>query len=355
MHVLLRVSEATTCCLIASCLLLSVAACQGTVTSEGGTDGTPAGATPTISPPSVALGSSLATFTWTITYPDGADVALQSQSVLVDELGVACASPQLAGAGVSYSVEISGCTGDGSVAFHLPPATATLAGVAAQAVSAAAAIVDNARPTPALGAPDPTIGNASTRFSWSVTFPADAVVDFTDAAVHRDESGVTCDPASVTGPGPSYVVTIGNCAGGGAIGFSLDAGLAQDGAGNASAAVSSSLATVDNLRPTPSIGQPNPGNGNSSTTFSWPVVFPASAIVSFSAGGVEKDETGVSCAPATVAGANLSYTVSISSCTGDGSVGFHIVAGSATDAAGNTTAAAASPMATVDNTTPDLL
>ena len=170
-----------------------------------------------------------------------------------------------------------------------------------------------------------------------------------------NKTGTANGTLSVSGSGLTRTVTIGSITGNGSLGISIAAGTASDLAGNlAAAAGPSATFTVDNTAPTISIGGPS-----ASYTAGGPITYTVTyADANFNsstlaAGNITLNKTGTANGTVSVSGSGLTRTVTISSITGNGSLGISIAAGTASDLAGNL-APAAGPSATftVDNTAP---
>ncbi len=253
------------------------------------------------------------------------------------------------GAGATYTVTISGLTGDGTVTASLG------AGVAADAAtnfSAASTSTDNtvtrdtSVPTvtidQAAGQPDPTSGSS---VSFDVVF-SEAVTGFTATDVTRGGTA-TGGSISVTGSGATYTVTIATLATDGTVTATVNAGGAVDSAGNANAASTSTdnSVTRDATGPTVTINQAaaqtDPTSGSS---IDFTVVF-SEAVTGFDAADVTRGGTATG-GSISVTGSGTTYTVTIGTLTGDGTVTATVNAGGAIDGASNTNAASTS----TDNT-----
>src|SRR5207244_5404357 len=125
---------------------------------------------------------------------------------------------------------------------------------------------------------------------------------------------------------------------------------------NVSAASAALSVTIDTAAPTVSIGAPSV-----SVTKSGPVTYTVTYSdanfnsSTLAAGNITLNASGTATASIAVTGSGTTRTVTLSSITGDGTLGISIAAGTATDLVGNS-APAAGPSATftVDNTPPTL-
>lgn len=257
-----------------------------------------------------------------------------------------------------YTVSVSGMTGDGDVTASVDAAAAT---DAAGNTSAASTSTDNTvaydatRPTvtveQAAAQDDPT--NATTA-TFTVTF-SEPVTGLTAPAF--DVGGTaTSGGASLTGSGTDYEVTVTGISTSGTVTLDLPAGAAQDAGGNTNLASTSvdNEVTVDQTAPTSVIeqaaGQPDPTNSDPqfTVTFSEPVTGFDETDVDLSSSSTPGTLSVV------VAGGPTVYTVTVSGFTGEGQIVAGVADGAATDLAGNTSVATASPddTITIDLTSP---
>ena len=216
--------------------------------------------------------------------------------------------------------------------------------------------MDNTAPTVSIGAPSASYV-AGGPVTYTVTY-ADANFSSSNLAlanISLDPTGTANGTIAVSGSGLTYTVTVSSITGDGSLGISIAAGTASDLAGNlAPAAGPSGTFIVDNTAPTISIGAPS-----ASYVAGGPVTYTVTyADANFSSSSlalanISLDPTGTANGTIAVTGSGLTYTVTISDITGDGSLGISIAAGTASDLAGNL-APAAGPSATfmVDNTGP---
>ena len=203
----------------------------------------------------------------------------------------------------------------------------------------------------------------------SAWYAAGGPVTYTVTYIDPFFAGSTLNPSNVTlnttgsaegtvavsGTGATQIVTISNITGDGSLGISIAAGTASDLAGNlAPAAGPSTTFTVDNTAPTISIGGPSASYA-SGGPITYTVTYADANFNSstLTAADVTLVATDTANGAIGVTGSGLTYTVTISNITGDGSLGISIAAGTASDLAGNL-APAAGPSATftVDNTGP---
>ena len=227
------------------------------------------------------------------------------------------------------------------------------------APTTAGVVADNIDPTVAISGPSTNVTVAGP-VSFTVTY-ADA--NFASSTLASGNITViptgsaACTTVTVTGTGATRTVTLTGITGDGTLGISIAAGTATDLAGN-SAGASSASATfaVDNTAPTIALSSPsatltNTGPVTYNVTYS-DLNFNSSTLA---AGNITLNTTGTATASVGVSGSGLTRTVTLSSITGNGTLGITIAAGTATDLAGNPApASGASATFTVDNVAPTI-
>jgi hypothetical protein len=195
--------------------------------------------------------------------------------------------------------------------------------------------LDNGQPTvtidQAVGQTDPTNGSP---INFTVVF-SETVTGFeaSDVSLAGSTVGGTL-VALVTGTGPTYNVAVSGMTSNGEVRASIVAGAAQDGAGNTSAASTSTdnVVTFDVTGPTVTINQVGPDSTNTSP-INFTVVF-SEAVADFAMGDVMLTGT-AGATTAVVTGSGTTYNVAVSGMTMDGTVIASIGAGVAHDALGN--------------------
>jgi autotransporter-associated beta strand protein len=308
--------------------------------------------------------------TFTVTYAD--DNALQSTSLTASDItlnttGGVSGSVSVSGTGPVYTVSIGSLTGsDGTLGFTIAAGTATdTAGNTAGAQTSGTFIVDNTAPTITIGAPSKSITNtAGGPVTFMVTYTDDNAIQsssLTSSDITLINTGGTAGGTVMVTPGlnNTYTVSIGSLTGNGPLSFTIAAGTATDTAGNTAGSQTSSSFTVDNTPPTITIAAPSKSITN---TAGGPVTFMvtyaddnALQSTSLTASDITLNSTGGVSGSVSVSGTGPVYTVSIGSLTGsNGTLGFTIAAGTATDTAGNTAGSQTSGTFIVDNTAPTI-
>ena len=251
------------------------------------------------------------------------------------------------GSGRIYNVAVTGMTGNGTVIARVFAGRATDAAGNANTASTSTdntVIYDITAPTvtinQAVGQADPT--NLSP-INFTVVF-SENVANFTtgDVAISGTAPGVIL--ATVTGSGSTYNVAVSGMTGNGTVTAQILAGRATDVAGNANTASTSTDNTVIYDITAPSvtinqaIGQADPTN---LSPINFTVVF-SENVANFNTGDVTISNTATGVILATVTGSGSTYNVAVSGMTGDGTVTAQVLAGRATDAAGNANTASTS-------------
>ncbi len=203
--------------------------------------------------------------------------------------------------------------------------------------------------------------NAAT-VNFTVTFDESVTgVDASDFSL--DISGVSgASIGTVTGSGTTWNVPVNTGAGDGTVSIDLvdDDSIADGaanplggaGAGNGNYTAGEAY-TIDKTTPTISIGAPSATDTNTGPV-TYTVTYTGADAVTLANGNVTLNTTGNANGTVNVTGSGTATrTVTISSITGDGTLGITIAAGTASDNAGNT-ALGAGPSTTfnVDNTAP---
>ena len=267
----------------------------------------------------------------------------------------------VSGSGASYSVSITGMSGNGTVVASIPAdAAIDSAGVGNRASTSTdnSVTFDTTAPTVTINQGATQIDPTSTSpIQFSVTF-SEPVVGFNAADVSLAGSSVGGTlVASVTGSGANYTVSVTGMSGTGTVVANIPAAAAKDAAGNNSQGSTSTDNTVTFGTTGPSVtinqaaGQPDPTNGS---PIQFAVVF-SSPVTGFTGGDINFTGSTVGgTLVANVTGVGNTYAVSVTGMSGTGTVVATIPAGAAQDAAGNLSTASTSTDNTVtsDNVVP---
>ena len=318
--------------------------------------------------PTIAIGTPSASYaaggpiTYTVTYADANfnTSTLAAGNVTLNKTGTATGTIAVSGTGLTRTVTVSGITGNGSLGISIAAGTASdLAGnLAPTAGPSTTFIVDNTAPTISIGSPSVAYA-AGGPITYTVTY-ADANFNASTLAagnVTLNKTGTATGTIAVSGTGLTRTVTVSSISGNGSLGISIAAGTASDLAGNmAPAAGPSTTFIVDNTAPTISIASPS-GSYAAGGPITYTVTYADANFntSTLAAGNVTLNKTGTAAGTIAVSGTGLTRTVTISSISGNGSLGISIAAGTASDLAGNL-APAAGPSTTfiVDNTAPTI-
>lgn len=270
-------------------------------------------------------------------------------------------SAVVSGGPTTYTVSVSGMTSPGTVVASV------VAGAVTDTLgnnSSASTSTDNTVTYDA-SAPTVTIDQAAGQNDPTNASPIDFTVVFSEPvtgfdAADLDFTGSTVGgalAATVTGGPSTYTVSISGMTSDGTIVVSVMAGAASDSTGNSSSASTSTdnVVTYDITSPTVAIDQ---AAGQSDPTSTSPIDF----TVVFSEAVTGFDPTDISFSGSTaggtlsavISGGPSTYTVSVSGMSSPGTVVASVIAGGATDLAGNNNSASTSTDNTVtyDATTP---
>ena len=295
---------------------------------------------------------------FTVTYVNRATSPdLQNSDITYNYTGgVTCDAPVITNGNTdTATVDVSNCTGDGTVSFTIGAGEIQNESSANSAASTSAIInVDNTKPTISIGAPSASVVNSSGSVSYTLSYeiaPSPALVTG-DITVNGANTG--CVAGVANGSTINPVVTVSSCSGNGNITISVASGQSTDAAGNSDdGSGPSGATTIDNTAPTVSIGAPSLSDTKAADTVDFTLTYeiaPTALVTGdISFGGT--DSTGCSVSGIASA-ATVNPVVSVTGCSGNGTVSITVAAGESTDTAGNTDAGATSTTFNVDNTAP---
>ncbi len=252
----------------------------------------------------------------------------------------------VSGGPTTFTVTVSGMTGNGKVTVAVAAGVATdTAGNANEAATSVDASVtyDNTLPAATItaesGQADPA--NASP-IKFTVVF-SESVTDFQTGDVSLSgTAGATT--AAVTGSGTTYTVSVSGMTSDGTVIASVAAGRAVDDADNLNTASGTATVSYDATSPSVTVNQ---AVGQADPTAGGPVLF--TAVFSQAVTGlVDADVVvgGTAGGTATVSGGPTTWTISVAG-SSDGTVTVSLPAGAASDAAGNPSLASTSTDASV--------
>jgi sugar lactone lactonase YvrE len=208
-------------------------------------------------------------------------------------------------------------------------------------------VVDTTAPILSLSAPSINTTNGSGSVTYTLTYSGADAVFLADTDITVNSAGSASGIASVSGGGTtSRTVTISSLSGNGALNITVAAGTASDTAGNLAGAQGPSTSfTVDTAAPTISISSPSVSSTLGGTV-SYTITYTGADAVGLSDGDITVNATGSASGVAAVSGSGTANrTVTLSSLSGNGTLGISIAANTATDVSGNT-APLAGPSAT---------
>ena len=304
------------------------------------------GPTVAISAPSPgATAAGPVTYTVTYTDPNFNTSTLAAGHITLNKTGTANGVVNVSGSGNVRTVTLSGITGDGTLGISIAAGTATdTSGNPAPAAGpSATSVVDNTAPTVAISAPTPAL-TAAGPVTYTVTYTDPNFNTSTLAAgnITLNKTGTANGVVNVSGSGNVRTVTLSGITGDGTLGISIASGTATDTAGNpAPAAGPSATSVVDNTGPTVAISAPTPAlTAAGPVTYTVTYTDPNFNTSTLAAGNITLNKTGTANGVVNVTGSGNVRTVTISSITGNGSLGISLVAGTATDTLSNAALAA---------------
>lgn len=294
---------------------------------------------------------------FTITYTNAVNYTFTDADISLSGATTAC-TKALSGSGPTFTVTIENCSGNGNVQISVAANSANDgAGNNAPAAGPSSNLaIDNTQPTIAVVGPTPASGNSATDFTWTLNFTGASSVTLADTDVTLIGATAGCIK-SVTGTGLSQrVIHVTGCTGTGSLDVSIPAGVLADLANNSSDANASlGAVALDNTAPTLAIGSPSPTTGNNTTTFVWPVTYSNASAVTLTDADVALTTSLTGCTVSVTGTGTTNRDVSVTNCSGEGTLQITINAGTASDAVGNLAAAPTiSTQVVVDNTAPTI-
>ncbi|MEK7793731.1 MAG: immunoglobulin-like domain-containing protein, partial [Candidatus Hydrogenedentota bacterium] len=294
-----------------------------------------------------------------VNYIGAASINLTATDVTLDRTGTANGVVSIIDAGaLSRIVRVDSITGDGTIGITILPGTSMDgAGNGDSGAGPSTTFnVDNSLPAIAIGTPTRTVTETQ-----EVVFP----ITYTGAnSISLDASDVTLSTtgdvtATITildGTTPMPQVIVDQFGGEGMFTISIVSGTASDLAGNTAPAAGPSASVSVVRQPAVAVI----GAASTSVTNAGPVTYTVSytnaASITLSDTDVSLVRTGTADGVASVSGAGTaSRVVTLSDLTGDGTLGFTIAEGTATNGAGTPALAPApSNLISVDNTPPSI-
>ncbi len=255
----------------------------------------------------------------------------------------------VSGSGTTYNVAVSGMTGSGTVTASVNAgATTDAAGNSSQASTSSDNTVTY---QVASTGPTVTINQAAGQVDPARNSPVSFTVIFSAAVTGFDASDLLLGgtatgtrTATVSGSGTNYNVAVSGMTGSGTVTASVRSGAAVDSGGNANSASTSSDNSVlyDNAPPAVTINQTaSQADPTSASPINFTVVF-SEAVTGFTASDLVFGGTASGSRSALISGSGTTYNVAVSGMTGNGTVTASLMAGAASDSAGNSSQASTS-------------
>lgn len=296
--------------------------------------------------PSAALVRNGQTVNIPLTYTGSATVALTPEKISLQTTGSAtCGSKSVSnGTTATPTVTLSACTGNGTVAISVAAggARSALGGSDSGAGPSTTMTVDNAAPTVSIGSPSDGDINSSASSTFTLTYAGATSIQVDADDIQVTTTGTAACAGKAVGGGTTATpsVTLSNCTGNGTVAIGVYAEQSTDAAGNADAGAGpSATVNVDNDAPTVSIGEPSVATVNSSQSATFAITYSGASSVNLTTAQVTVSGD-ATCSKAVSNGTTSNPTVTLSGCTGNGTVAISIGAGAGTDTAGNADAGA---------------
>ncbi len=215
-----------------------------------------------------------------------------------------------------------------------------------------------------------TLTYFDTNFDQSSPSTADITLHTPTGNASATVASVTEVPGSLSSTGEQWTVTLDDFTGNGPLGISVTPGTSSDLAGNTDTGSSpSTTCTVDTTDPTVTISAPSGGQthsgevyANASSTITYTVTYfdtnfdqstLRSADITLNTPTGNASATTVTVTPGTITSTGETFTVTLSSFTGNGPLGISVTADTSSDFAGNVdTGAGPSTTVTVDTVVP---
>ncbi len=312
--------------------------------------------------PTVSIGAPSLSITNTgpvdffITVNEANLINLLASNVILHTTGTATGTIMvLNGTIATPTVRISGITGNGTLSISIAAGIAsdTAGNTTAAAGPSVTFTVDNIKPTVSIGAPSVTITNTGP-VEYPITIIGADTINLLAGNIIMPNTSVHGNITVIGGTTATPIVRIDNITGNDLSWITIAPGIASDTAGNTSVEVGpSSTFTVDNIKPTVSVGSPSPAFTNTGPV-DFPITINGADSIDLLAANVTLNAPGSAFGTITVLnGTTATPTVRISSITGSGSLSISIAAGIASDLAGNISAAIgpSTPFTVFDDTT----
>ena len=307
--------------------------------------------------PSVANAQTTVSFTLTYEFAPSPDLAPGDISFGGTDFAD-CSVDSITSAGtINPIINITGCSGNGTANISVSGSQSQdLAGNPDVGATSSDFTVDNSIPSVNISTPGDLDANSAQTTSFTITYSNLATTpDLQESDIsYNYTGGVTCDaPVITNGTSTTATVDVSNCNGDGTVSFTIAANEIQNSSGQNSSASTSAIINVDNTDPTVSIGIPSNASFNSSGSVSYTLTYEEIPSPDLAAGDITVNGTNTGCTVGVTNGNTVNPVVTVSNCSGNGSITISVDPDQSADAAGNTDAGAGpSAATTVDNTAP---
>ena len=293
--------------------------------------------------------------TYTVTYTGASAIYLDPSYISLVTDGSASGSVAVTGTGPIKTVTISSITGAGSLGIVVAADSAIgpTGVLAAATASSVSTIVDITPPVMTVSSPTTSVTKAGPVY-YTVSYNDASAITLSVANITLNTTGTAAGVVdTVSGTGSSRTVKISSITGNGTLSISIAASTATDSVGNETIAYGPSTAfAADQVPPSIALSAPSVTTTNTGPV-TYTVTYTGASSISLSSSNIVLQKTGTANATVAVTGSGTTTrTVTLSSITGDGTLGISLAAGTALDAAGNSAlVSATSTSFAVDNTT----
>jgi len=313
---------------------------------------TPGPARPRIGLPSRSTINSTSSATFIVTYSTGSTVVLMADGVSLNTTGDAtCDISVISGTTTTPSVQLSACTGNGTVGITIAAGTSTDANAYASLESLPSNTfnVDNNAPTLTVTTP---LNGATAIASNYTAFGVAGTCESTSSTVTISATdGSATAQATASCSSNAFATTVNLSS----LSTPITISASQtDAALNTGTSAGNPSITKDIVGPTVAVGAPSLANATKADTITFGVTYTGGTTFNLTAGGVTLNTTGTAtCSKAVTDGTTATPTVTLTTCTGNGTIGITIAAGTSTNALTNpSTVSPASATFAVENLIP---
>lgn len=291
-----------------------------------------------------------------VSYIEANSITLSPSDVQLIATGDAFGEIGVSGSGTTGRVvTIDNIIGDGTLAITIAANTATdIVGNPAVAATASTSFTVDNSPLNMQVSPPSTGVTQTGPVSFTVSYVGAETITLSPLDITINATDTASGEIAVSGTGKNTrIVTISGISGQGSLGITIAAGTATDLVNEQAPGATSGTFVVDANAPQVSVSGPSlPATTNLPVTYT--VAYTDATAITLAPSDVVLNKTGSAAATVLVTGSGLTErTVTLTDITGSGTLGVSVLAGTATDAAGNSAPASdPSAVVVVDNESP---